>query len=179
MSSRRKFSRLRPVQSVKHIVETNGTVLAAASSTTSVVQEDANIDYKTTVNRVKTGSTVHAIFLNVQTVAVIAAGGINNIYMAVIKNPGSQLVIPSLDTLGSSVIRKFVIHQEMIMTGQAGGNPGAANIPRTLFKGVIMIPPRLKRFGVDDQLQVVLQHRTGEATQTTQFCLESIYKEFQ
>jgi len=46
-----------------------------------------------------------------------------------------------------------------------------------LFKGVIMIPKSLQRFGLEDRLQVIIGHRTGEATQKTDFCLQCIYKE--
>ncbi len=172
--------RLRPVDSIKHIVEANGSIVGAAPSTIDVITAAATsaLDVKAATNTVFRGSTVNAIYLRVEVVATVAAGGVDNLYMAIFKNPGNNLTIGNLDALGTSDIRKFVIHQEMIMTGQAGGNPGSANIPRTMFNGVVSIPRGYRRNGVSDRLQIVLQHRTGEATQRSNFCIECIYKEF-
>lgn len=166
-----------PINSVKHIVETNGIVIAAVASTTDVINAPAvsTLDLKATTNSVMRGATVNAIYLNVQVIGKTAAGGVDNIYMAVFKNVGSNLTIGNLDSIGTSDNRKYVIHQEMIMLA-----PSATGgiFPRTMFKGVIRIPRGYKRMGISDKLQVVLQHRSGEATQATSFCIECIYKEF-
>ncbi len=173
----RRSLRLRPVQSIKHIVDTNGAVTAGTVSTNDIIKEDASVDYKVSSVKVESGSTVHAVFLNVQVVLSTPAGGVNNIYLAVVKNPGAQIIFPVLNQLGNSAVRKFVIHQEMVMLGN--GVDQGSFIAKTLFKGVILIPPRLKRFGIDDKMSVLIQHRSGEATQQTDFCLQCIYKEFQ
>ena len=152
-------------------------ITAAVVVTTDVIKQDANIDYKSSVSEVDEGSTVSSVFLNVQVIGKVAAGGVDNVYMAVVKNPGNQIIFPNVSTLGTSVVRKFVLHQEMIMTTPQATNENNG-FPRTMFKGVIRIPPRLRRFGVDDKLSVLLQHRAGEATQTTNWCLQCIYKEF-
>ncbi len=170
---------MRPVNSFKHIVESNGAVSAANASITDLVVAVTDPKPGTSPTECNIASTVGAIFLNVQVVGEIGAGGVDNIYMAVVKNPGNNFVFPDVDLLGISDLRKYVIHQEMIMTGQAGGNPGAANIARTMFKGVILIPRGYKRNGFQDRIQVILQHRSGEQTQVTNFCIEAIYKEFQ
>ncbi len=179
MSMRRRSGlRLRPVKSLKHIVDTQGALIAALQSVTDVINTVATPVIGNT-NEVAEGSTVNAIYLRVEVASVIAAGGVDNVYMIVYKNPGDNMVPPgSLDSVGASDRKRFVIHQEMLMTGQNGSNPGAANIPRTLFKGVVVLPRTFRRMGYDDKLQVVLQHRTGEATQRTDFCIECIYKEF-
>ncbi len=168
--------RLRPVNSLKHIVETNGTVTAALQSVTDVINTiDAPVVGSPNSNHV--GSTVHAIYLRVEVVGTIAAGGVDNIYMGVFKNPANDLSIPVLDLVGASDRRRFFIHQDMIMLTPLDVTNGVA-FPRTLFKGVIRIPRGFKRNGLSDKLQVILQHRSGEVTQTTRFCIECIYKEF-
>jgi len=176
--SMRRAIRMRPVNSLKHVIDSNGAITAAVQSVNDIILADANPDPEVSPTKVDIGSVINSIYLRVEAVAIIAAGGIDNLYMAVIKNPSSEISIPNIDKVGISNDRKWVIHQEMIMTGQAGGNPGAANIPRTVFKGVIKIPQKYRRFGVKDKLQVLLQHRIGEATQSTDFCLQAIYKEF-
>lgn len=171
--------RLRPVNSLKHIVETNGSVSAAGQSVTDVIQT-VSAPTTGTTNECHVGSSVHAIYLRVEVIGVVAAGGVDNIYLGVFKNPSNDLAIPNLDSVGASDRRRFMIHQEMLMTTpQATSGAGGDNgFPRTMFKGVISIPRGFKRNGVSDKLQVVLQHRSGEATQTTRFCIECIYKEF-
>ncbi len=129
-------------------------------------------------NNVGNGSTVHAIFLNLQVVLDIpGSGGINNIYMLVYKNPGNNVSNPAPDNVGVTDKRRFVLHQEMSMLGNGNVSPAEVN-PKTLFKGVVMLPRTFKRNGIDDKLQVVIGHRTGETTQNTDWCLQCIYKEF-
>jgi len=168
---------IRPVNSVKHIVDTNGAVAAALQSTTDVIN---TVDSPQTIinpNQVHVGSNVKAIYLRVEVIGKIGAGGVDNIYMAVVKNPANFFTFPNLDNQGISTRRKYIIHQEMIMTTPQNLSDNIG-FPRTLFKGVIVIPNLYQRNGINDRLQVLLQHRTGEVTQTTNFCIESIYKEF-
>ncbi len=168
---------LRPVRSLKHVIDTNGGITGGTPSTNDVIQAvDDPAAITGTPQQVHIGSTVHGIFLNVQVIQKVAAGGVDNIYMIVFKNPGNNLTAPNVDAVGNSDDRKHVIHQEMIMTGTV--LTAAAAIPKTLFKGVIQIPRGMKRFGVQDRIQVVIGHRNGEATQQSNFCLQCIYKEF-
>lgn len=177
MSMRRRALRLRPVNSLKHIVETNGIVSGASASTTDVINTKTDPDTAVGTNQVNVGSTVHAIYLRVEVVGATSAGGVDNIYMGVFKNPGALLSAPPMDNVGATDRRKFMIHQEMIMLTprNLSTEPG---FPRTMFKGVIVIPKGYKRNGIEDKLQVILQHRSGESTQATNFCIECIYKEF-
>jgi len=94
---------------------------------------------------IATGSTVNAIFLRVEVLAVAGFVSVPRIYMAVMKNPGGTTDV---------------------------------QIPRTMFQGVIRIPPRLKRFGVRDELNVLFQQDTAETTGITNVCVQCIYKEF-
>ncbi len=175
----RNSLRMRPVNSLKHIIDTNGNINLAVQSVTDLVFADPNPDPEVSPSKVTTGSTVSSVYLRVEVSGTTAAGGVNNVYMAVVKNPGNQISFATLNSLGISNDRKWVIHQEMVMTApQSTAATAEFRFPRTLFQGVIRIPPRMRRFGVDDKLQVLLQHRVGEATQQTDFCLQAIYKEF-
>jgi len=175
--NRRGGMGLRPVNSLKHIVDTNGSVSAGTQSITDVVNTVDN-PAAITSNQVNTGCKVNAIYLRVEVKGRVTAGGVDNIYMYVYKNPGANLGNPPADSVGTNDNRRYVIHQEMLMTSPFDSGTNTA-FPRTLFKGVILIPRGYRRMGVNDKLQVVLQHRAGEATQTTEFCLQCIYKEYQ
>lgn len=166
--------RLHPVRSVKHVVDTNGAIVAATPSVTDVIDTVADpADLST--NQCATGSTVHSIYLRVEVIGKDSASGVDNIYMIVYKNPADTIAPPIVDGVGSSDKRRFVIHQEMMMLDFKGTTSG---FPRTLFKGVIKLPRTFKRNGIDDKLQVVIGHRLGETTQLSEFCLQCIYKEF-
>jgi len=168
---------LRPVNSIKHVVDTNGGITGAANSTTDIIRAIENPDYNVTTNQVHVGAVMKWFFLNVQVIQQVVAGGVDNVYLWIYKNLGNNVAYTTNgDAVGTNDLRRYVIHQEMVMTGNTFGV--AAAVPKTLFKGVIRIPKSLQRFGTQDRLQVLIGHRTGEVTQQSRFCLQCIYKEF-
>ncbi len=160
---------LRPINRIKHVVDAQGTV-TAAQSTIPLIDADDNPTLGSPT-LVQTGSTVNAIYLHVE-VSHTANVGLPNIYMAIMKNPGNNIVAPQADAVGISDAKKFIIHQEMIlMSGDAG-----SGLPRPLFNGVIVIPKGYRRFGPDDRLMCLLV--LSDADMTADFCLQAHYKEF-
>ncbi len=162
-----RFTRLRPVHSIKHVVDKQGGLTVDSQQIEDLVEA---VDAPTVgnIDQVETGSTVHSIFLNVQ-VAATSTAALANVYMAIWKNPGGNITLVKSNVIGSSDSKKFVIHQEMLMTEK-----NTTAIPRTLFKGVISIPRGYKRFGINDKLQIAL---LSPGT-TYDFCFQCIYKEF-
>ncbi len=133
----------------------------------TLVIADDNPD-NANVSEVVTGSTVNSIYLKVEVYATNTAA-LANAYMYVIKNPGDNLTLVNGNVVGASDIKKFVIHQEMVMMEKnTTGNP------RTLFVGVIKLPRGYRRMGTDDKLQLVLF--TGGTT--ADFCFQCIFKEY-
>ncbi len=175
MSMRRRNLRVRPVQSLKHVVDTNGGITGGTASVNDVVNT-VESPVSSVANNVANGSTIHGIYLRVEVIQKVAAGGVDNIYMLVYKNPGNNVANPPVDSVGTADTRRFVVHQEMLMTGTV--LTAASAIPKTLFKGFIAFPRSYKRNGYDDKWQVVIGHRSAEATQQSNFCLQCIYKEF-
>ncbi len=136
-----------------------------------------NPDPIASFDQVHFGSKVNGIFLRVE---VIHVGGVWNtvprIYMAVQKNPGNEHPSANPSSIGDSDLRKFIIHQEMTMV-TATTTP-QSTFPRTMFVGVIKIPPRLSRFGVNDRLEINFALDTGETTAIVNACVQCIYKEY-
>ncbi len=161
---------LNVVHRLKHIVDNNSTVSAGVTlPTVLILGRDAPVIAAT--REVETGSKVHGIFLNVQIQGnQISSGGIPNIYMAVYKSKGGN--IPTIDptATGSNPDKSNIIHQEMGMfqSDSVDGNP------KTLFKGVIVIPKGLQRFGLDDELVMTLRSTAINYKN----CSQCIYKEF-
>ncbi len=160
---------LHPVHTLKHIIDKQGGLVAGTKTTEVLVNAKDSPIINTNPGDVEHGSTVNAIFLNVQ-VAATGTAALANVYMYVVKNPGNQLSLVDPNVVGTSDIRKFIIHQEMIMTEK-----NTTAIPRTLFKGVISIPKHMRRMGIADRLQVVLL----SPGVNYDYCLQSIYKEVQ
>ncbi len=162
-----RFRSLHPVNTLKHVVDSDGTVTDTANVVLDLVTAAENA-VSTTSNQVDIGSTVSAIYLKVEALHS-AEVGTPNFYMYVMKNPGNNVVNPDPRAVGVSDERRFVIHQEMVMLSGDAGN----GLPRVIFSGVIKVPRAYKRFGIKDRLQLVMRTGTVDAN----WCAQCIYKE--
>ncbi len=159
---------IRPVNSIKHIVDKQGA-LGVATQVIETLAVAKELPAVAAAADVELRSTINGIFLNVQ-VAGTSTAALSNVYMALVKNPGNNLTFPNANVLGVADEKRFVIHQEMIMTEK-----NSTAIPRTLFKGVLKIPRGYRRFGIKDQLQLLL---FAPGT-TYEYCIQCIYKNYQ
>ncbi len=167
MVFRRRNQGLRPVHRIKHVVDLQGAGVAGTQVNQNLIN---SVDAPLLANPVdvETGSTVNGIYLDVEVVATSSAA-LPNIYMSIFKNPGGNLTIPASNTVGSNDNKKYVIHQEMLMLQkQTGSNP------RTLFKGVIVLPRGYRRQAINDTLVISIL----APGITFDFCFQCHYKEF-
>ncbi len=159
---------LRPINSIKHVIDNQGGLIAGTQALVSLAD---GVDSYTLADAdgVPTGARINSIFLNIQ-VAATATGALANVYMFVYKNPGTNLTaFPNGNVIGISDFKKFIFHQEMIMTEK-----NTTAIPRTLFKGVLKLPKHMRRWGADDQLVVAL----FSPGVTYDYCVQCIYKHY-
>ncbi len=167
-----RFSRAianRPVNSVKHIVDVSQALAGGVDLSNDLIKSVDNPIFGNT-NEVATASIVKWIYLTVEVQSnEQILGAIPNFYMIVFKDPGADLTQPDPAAAGISDLRKFIIHQEMVMIN----NVKAGN-PRVVFKGVIKIPKRYQRFGQNDKLIARFTSNTIDVV----MCLQCIYKEF-
>ncbi len=158
---------IRPVNRIKHVFDSQfGSALGVTTLQQLVFTVDAPV--ATSPNQVQTGATVNSIFLNVEVNATSSAA-LANVYLAVFKNPGSNLSLPSPNVVGSSNNKKYAIHQEMVMMQQQTNSN-----PRTLFKGVIRIPRGYRRCGPNDEITLSILAPGVNVN----VCVQCIYKEF-
>ncbi len=171
---RRMNLAIRPVNSIKHVIDV--ATSAVPGGIVSVVLVAVAVDNPTRLvaQDVSNGSTINAIYLRVEVLATGSSVAVPRIYMAVQKNPGNEHPSANPSSIGDSDLRKFILHQEMTMVGEGTDNP----IPRTMFQGVVRIPPKLRRFGFNDRLQVNFALDDGETTHIVNACVQCIYKEF-
>ncbi len=164
---RRLQSSIRPVHRIKHVIDIQGGLVAGTQTGDKIVNtKDAPV--LANVNEVETGATVNGFFLNVQ-IAASGTAALANVYLIVYKNPGNNIVAPTANQVGSSDDKRYVIHQEMIMSEK-----NTTAIPRTLFKGVIVVPKGFRRCGPNDTWYVALL----APGVTFDYCFQCIYKEF-
>ena len=169
-------SSLRPVQSLKHIVDIPTSTVLAVQSVVPVIEAVTN-PALSGVDKVNEGCTVNAVYLRVEVLGTTSFTQVPRVYMAVFKDQGGQQTNPNANGSGNNSLKRLIIHQDMIMISGVGLE--GSGFPRTLFQGVIRIPPRLKRFGYDDRLLILLQNGAGETTGIANCCVQCIYKEFQ
>ncbi len=166
-----RFSQsLRPVNRIKHVVDSEGGTVAGVVSAIDLIIT-VNSTVTTGANQCVVGSKVNGIYLRIEVLHSSGAGR-SNMYMALVKNAGNALAgnRPVPNAVGISSLKKYVIHQEMIMM-----NGDAANgQPRVLFNGVIKIPKGYIRNGPDDRLQLLL----FTPTVLSDWCVQCHYKEF-
>ncbi len=158
---------LRPVETVKHVVDNQGGLVIGVTTPIDIIKtvESPVIGNS---NEVRNPCTVHGVFMHIE-VSSTTSAAIGNVYMALYKSTNNLLGTIDPQTIGSNANKRYVIHQEMTMAERS-----TAGNPRVLFKGVVVIPRGYKRFGANDRLELVLK-TTGVAMD---FCVQTIYKEF-
>jgi len=167
---RRMNMALRPVHRIKHVVDQSAT-LAANTKLNVLLIDTVDAPVLSATPEVETGSKVNGIYLKVEVASneTEDVGAIPNVYMSIFKNPGGALTSMNPNVVGSNDLKKYVIHQEMIMIENSkGGNP------RILFNGVIKIPKGYVRNGPGDKLQLVVISPAIDIA----LCSQCHYKEF-
>lgn len=165
----RKMSRraqaLRPIQTRKEVVDSTAIGVAAATNTEIILGQAVN-DYTGVVGRFETGSVISGFYLFFQIQPEAAQG---NVDWYIIKVPGQDngvIALPTPGTIGGSVWRNKVLHEEK-------GIPGIFNngsSPLT-FRAFVRIPPKLRRFAEDDKISIVFRGST-----VVDACMKCIYK---
>ncbi len=169
----RRSSRLGvQIHSVKHIVDAEGALSGAISSTIplSEVVNARITPFKPT--ELVVGETVNGIYLSVFIIGATGAplNGSVAWYIAKIRaGQSANADFPSPISAGQSNVRSQIFHQEK---GLAGSGDGTA----MAFQGVIVIPKSMRRQRDGDTYTLVLQSQ--DATNDATFCVQAIYKSF-
>ncbi len=158
---------LRPVNRIKHVVDSQ-LAQNAGTATAVTLAESNDSPALANTTEVLTGSTIRGIFLVVEAYATSSAA-LANFYLMIFKNPGGNLTFPNPNVIGSSDNKKYVIHQEMVMFQKVTNSN-----PRTIFKGVVVIPRHLQRMAPGDFLSM----KTFSPGVNNEVCAQCHYKEF-
>ncbi len=172
MPYHRRGMALRPIQRIKHVIDTSATVAAAAVTPFRLVTSIDDPSPLTANPECETASKINGIYIRMEVASneAIDLGAIPNVYMYLWKNPGGNLTRPAPNAVGGSDNKRFVIHQEMSMIE----NKGQGSNARTLFNGVIVIPKGMRRNGPNDIWEIAFLCPALD----TAVCIQAHFKEF-
>ncbi len=164
---RRMNMAVRPVQRIKHVVDSQFGATAGSTTSLNIV---TSVDAPVLANTAEclTGSKVNGIYIHAEVVATSSAA-LSNMYMAIGKNPGNNITLPDPNVVGSDDNKKWYFHQEMVMIQQQTNSN-----PRTIFNGVVVIPKGYRRNGPADRIQI----KFLAPGVNTNVCVQAHYKEF-
>ncbi len=162
---------LRPINRIKHVVDSSATVAAGALNAFIVAQATDTPTLGVTTS-VETGAKINGFYIRIEVASneAIDLGAIPNIYFIMYKDPGGNTSPPAANAVGSSDNKRFVVHQEMSMIE----NKGQGSNARTLFNGVIVVPKGMRRMAPND---IWTARMLCPALDTAQ-CIQIHYKEF-
>ncbi len=165
--SRNRGNRLRPINRIKHVRDIQAATNAGTTDTQTLINTTDTPILANSAD-VETGCTINGIFLVIEVVATSSAA-LSNVYLSIQKNPGGNLTFQAPNVIGTDDNKRYVIHQEMAMLQkQTNSNP------RTLFKGVIVIPRGYRRMGPNDTLTLQIL----APGVNIDYCIQAHYKEF-
>ncbi len=156
---------LRPINSTKNIIQTDGGIAAAATSVTPIALAVDN-PLLATVTHVARGSSIKSIYFEV-TVFDNSGAVDNPTDVMIVKNPGGNLSFTAIEGIGVNDNKKWVFHQERGIPGQFAGVP-------MHMKFLLKIPRGKQRMGANDAWNLLIKPK-----QASQFCLLAIYKWYQ
>ncbi len=163
------MNRLRPVHSIKHIVDAQGGTVANTKEPIVIAEAKEN-PLLANATDVNPGCKIFSLFVNIQVLGTGGAGVLNNMYAIFYKNPqGNIASVPKGNATGINDFKRQIFHTEMLMLADS-----VSNIPQTLFKGVLKIPKVFHTMRIGDVLEVQLL----TPGVTSNYCFQSIYKTF-
>ncbi len=170
---------LRPINSIKNVVDNSGILPAGVNTSIHIPITATRNAELATANEIDTGSKVSSVFIEL---FFFSEGGelANEVPLVdwyIVKNGDNSWGttfdannLPTPGATGTHINKRHILHEEKGLTG--GGNLSLTGIPM-VFKGVIKIPRGRQRWGENDVLRVC-----ARANFPAKFCVKTIYKWF-
>ncbi len=166
-----RFRNMSPINSIKHILDSEGQLTGGATSANDIAFAVPNVDTTTfKPGDIRVGGKVNAFFISLFVIGATGGpvnGSVNWYLMKI--HEGQDAVLPIPGQTGTSKVRNQIIHEEKGLVGSGDGTAMA-------FKGVIAIPRSMRRFREGDKWRISIN--SIDATTDAQFCLKVIYKSF-
>ncbi len=157
---------LNVINSMKNVVFASGGL--TGTNAVHIISKAVNTPLSTVNSDVSQGCVIKAIWVSIDFCGIAGSGVLNNVVAYLSKNPGANLVLPSVFSYGTSNEKKFIFKtwHQMAMRNQDG------NLPYH-WEGWVKIPKRYQRQGTDDILSISV---ACTAALTGHFSMNCIYK---
>jgi len=171
MVFRRSYNRLRPINSIKKVIDSDGGLVANVVSSNVILNTTAGTAWvDANDSSVPQACHVYGLFLSIYATKDGAPdASVPLIDWFIAKNPSGSLTLPTPGATGGNENRRFILHEGKGLLGF-----DTVTNPRKLFEGVIKIPKHMQRMGRDDELAVNIM----SADHNGFFCIKAIYKYF-
>ncbi len=167
---RRMGSSIRPVNSIKHIIDAEGALSAATASGVPLAVTVPTFSATFKPGDIRIGGKINGFYISVFMIGTGASGQQGSLNWILYKEHAGQAAIaPTPNNVGISEIRNQVIHQEKGLAGSEDGSP-------MIFKGVIAIPRGMRRMREGDTWFIRLLNT--DAVNDVNFCVQSIFKSY-
>jgi len=162
---------LRPVNSIKHVIDSEGVTTGGANSTTPIASAVVVQSAPFAPVEVVVGSYVRSFFLSIYIIGATGAGmvGTSNWFIAKSRSGQSSGSFPGAGQTGTSDLRNQIFHEEKGVPGSIDGAP-------MVFRGVVKVPRIYQRMREGDEFFIRI--RTSDGTNDGQFCIKAIYKSY-
>ncbi len=169
MVFRRRGQSLRPINSVKHIIDVSGALTAGNASIAQVAVTVPALSATFKPGDLRIGEKVNGMYISIFIIGSTGApiSGPINWYIWK-EHTGQATSLPTAGNTGISPLRQQIFHEEKGLSGSGDGTP-------MVFKGVIAIPKGMRTMREGDSFQIVLN---GDASDTLNFCVKCIYKSY-
>ncbi len=169
MPFRRGYAK-RPVNSIKHILDSSGALSGGAASTNTIANAVPNVGTTFVPGDIRVGATINGFFLSIFVIGATGSPLNGPIDWFLMKfHTGQAGATPVPGNTGISPVRNQIIHEEK---GLAGSGDGTA----MAFKGVVAIPKGMRRMREGDEWKIILS--SADATNDATFCVKAIYKSY-
>ncbi len=161
---------LNPVNSIKHIIDTEAALTGNMASNSVIAIAVPNVDTTTfKPGDIRVGATINGFFLSVFIIGATGAPVNGSANWLLVKLHTDQLT-PQAGNTGVSKIRNQIIHEEKGLVGSGDGTAMA-------FKGVIAVPKSMRRMREGDSW-VLSVRMVNQGTDDAQTCVKAIYKSY-
>ncbi len=167
MPFRRRNYLSKVINSRKNIVQAV-VAQAAGNQTTHLLAEEVDSATLAAPASVTVGAKINTVYIEAWFYGAAVDNVNSPIGWGLFKSPGTNLVAPTLSVSGSDDNKKWIFAQGKGLVGnQAAGQPGY------LVRGWFSLPKKMRRWGHDDALFLVIENNTANILN---ICWLAIYK---
>ncbi len=159
------------IHSVKHYVQITRSTVATVTRNIEDIILSVEGTVANAVDEVAEGSTIKAVFFELW---MLAGGNDNSHVVIVAKNLSGGATAPNFSQMNS--LGTYLNKKNILFTHQGlSPNDGAGDHPMNVLRGWIKIPKSKQRFGLGDELNIVI---ANNGLNDLFYCGFATYKEY-